>query len=247
MMGRLFWVTQMLIMLSSQGYFSCYPHLLHWDLTFSASCCCLFSWLILRCLWRLQLWLRMLWIDLCLVKTRVWLKIFYRSIILQMICRCTVRMSVRTKWLKPPVKWFSISALALKSCVPKYLLTLHRLEITSAKRHFMFTELGHWQLIRRGLCMHNIVHTRHSRMFEVMQVFFSKRRADLIRGWSMLKASWIDRRSTSSSFLGILTTSLCTTILLTTRAFQAKSIRQSFAVLTFAWCWWLLILLDWFL
>ena len=234
-------------MLSSQGYFSCDPNLLHGDLTFSASCCCWFSWLILRCLWWLQLWLWMLWIDLCLIKTRVWLKIFRRSIILQMICRCTVRMPVRTQWLELPVKWFSISAIALKSCVPEYLLTLHGLEIASTKRYFMFTDLGHWQLIRRGLCMHNIVHACHSRMFEVMQVFFSKRRADLIRGWSMLNTSWIYRRSTSSSFLGILTTSLCTTILLAARAFQAKSVWQSFAVLTSAWCWWLLILLDWFL
>ena len=167
MMGRLFWVTQMLIMLSSQGHFSRDPHLLHGDLTLSTSCCW-FSWLILRCLLRLQLLMWVLWIYLGLSKARVWLKIFCRSIILQMICRCTVRMPVRTKWQEPPVKRFSISVLALESCIPEYLLTLHGLEITSTKRHFMFTVLGHWELIWRGLCMHNIIHACHSRMFEVM-------------------------------------------------------------------------------
>ena len=211
-------------MLSSQGHFSRDSYLLHRDLSLSTSCCCRFRWLIMRCFLRLQLGLWMLLIDLGLSQTRVWLKIFCRSSILQIICCCTVRMPVRTYWLEPPVKRFSISALALDGYVPKYLLALHGLKTTSAKWHFMFTEIALRQLIRRGLCKHDILCTCHGRMFEVMQVLFGKRRADLVRGRSMLKAILIDWRITSRCLLGILSNPLCTTIFLATSAFHAKSI-----------------------
>ena len=80
--------------------------------------------------------------------------------------------------------------------------------------------------------MHHILSALHGRMFEVMQVIFYKRRADLIRGIFSLKASFIDRGSTDGYILGILATQLCCTILLAAKTFHADSVLKNLSSLS---------------